>query len=109
MDGFLHFLCFLRAVVSGDDDSGAHGNTLKKPDHEKDQVARGADGGERVAAEEIADNQGVGGIVQLLKQIAQKKRERESDELFPDTALGQQGGFCGGCFVVHGASVFITV
>lgn len=72
VDGLLHFLYFLRAVISGYDNPCAHGDSLKETDHQKNQVARRADGGQRVAAKEISDNQGVGGIVQLLEQISQK-------------------------------------
>lgn len=107
VDGFLHFFYFLRAVIPGDDNSRAHGYSLKETDHQKNQVARRADGGERVAAKKVSNNQGIGGIVQLLKQISQKERERESDELLPDAALRQQGRFFCGCFAVHGASIFI--
>ncbi len=107
VDGFLYFLCFLRAVIPGNHNPGAHSDALKKTDHQKNKVARGADCGECVAAKKVSDNQGVGGIVQLLKQISQKKRERKGDELLPDAALRQQGGFFCGCFVVHGASIFI--
>ena len=63
MDGFLHFFCFLRAVIAGDDNARAHGDSLKKTDHQKNKVSRGADGGERIAAEEISHNEGVGSIV----------------------------------------------
>lgn len=40
VDGFLHFLYFLCAVIPGDDNPCAHGYSLKETDHQKNQVAR---------------------------------------------------------------------
>ncbi len=59
----LHFLYFLCPVISGDHDSGAHGDPVKKSYHKKNQVAGGTDSREGVAAKKIAYDQGIGGIV----------------------------------------------
>ncbi len=59
----LHFLHFFCSVISGDHDSGAHGNPVKKSNHKKNQVAGRADSRKGVAAKKIADDQGIGSIV----------------------------------------------
>ena len=55
----------------------------------KNQTAGRADGGQRLAAQKVADDQGVGGVIQLLEQVADKNRQRKQQHSPGNTALGQ--------------------
>lgn len=70
MYGAAHFVVFFRAEIAGDDDAGAHGGAVEKADHEKNQIARRRHGGKGVPAQKPPDDDGVGGVVELLKKIA---------------------------------------
>lgn len=98
MDGALKFFNLARAVIAGDHNACAHGDAVKKADHEKDQAAGGADCREGVASEKVSYDQGVGCVVELLEQISQKKRESEHDDLFPDRPFCHQ---CAGLCFTH--------
>lgn len=90
MDGFLKIFLVSGSEVAGGYNTGAHGDSIKEAYHEKNQVAGGTDGGKGVAAEKVADNQGVGGIVELLEQVAQKKRQCKEQDSFPDWTFGHK-------------------
>lgn len=60
---------------------------------------RAADRGERGLAERAADDDGVGGVVELLEQRAEHDRQREEQHPLPDAAL--RDGIAGGDFIFH--------
>ena len=45
-----------------------------------------------VAADEVADDDGVGRIIQLLEQVPQHKRHGEEEQLSADAALRHEDG-----------------
>ena len=57
VNGFLHIVIPFGTVVSGDGNSGTHGDTVKKANHQKDKTSGGADCGQRILADKIADDQ----------------------------------------------------
>ena len=83
----LRVLPVLRAQILRHHNARAHGHALAEPDQQKDGRPAGAHRGQRVAAQKVAHNDGVGGVVQLLKQVAQDQRHREQQDVFPDAAL----------------------
>ena len=99
MNGTLQLLEIARAEVTRHDHACAHGDAGDKANHQMDQVAGGADGGEGFAAQKVADDQGVCGVVQLLKQVAQKQGDGKLNQKRSDRPLGHQrcagGGFAG--------------
>lgn len=70
----------LRAEITRDDYARTHRNAVDQTDHQENQVAGGADRGQRLTAQKVADDQRIRRVVQLLKQVAQKQREREGDQ-----------------------------
>ena len=57
-------------VEPGDQHTGAHGHAVEEAGEHENQVAGGADGGQGLLADEVADDEGVGGVVELLEEVA---------------------------------------
>ena len=76
-----------RAVILRDNDRRADGKPAHHAHDHIDDAARRADGGQRFLADEIAHDDGVDSVIQLLKQIAQQKRQRKADQMAENTAL----------------------
>ena len=72
MNGAPHLLVFFRPEIAGDDDARAHRRAVEKSDQHKDEVARRGNSRERLFSQKSADNDGIGRIIKLLKEIAQK-------------------------------------
>lgn len=86
--------------VLRDDDARARRERDKGVDEQiRDAARRAADRGERGLAERAADDDGVGGIVELLEQRAEHDRQREEQHPLPDAAL--RDGIAGGDFIFH--------
>ena len=83
MDGLFGLFPVARADEVRDD--------VEKSDDEKDEVAGACDGGEGVVADIVADDDGVGGVVELLEQVAEEDRDCEPDDLCTVGALGHEG------------------
>ena len=90
--GPLRILAVLRAKILRHHDARTHCDALTEADEQKDGRAAGADGCQRIAAHKVADDDGVGGVVQLLKQVAQDQRHRKQQDALPDAALRHQTG-----------------
>ena len=103
MDGAAHALPILGTKVAGHHNARAQRHAVDKAGQEKDQTAGGADSGQSLAAQEVADDEGVGCIVQLLEKVADKNRQRKQQHAFCYTALGQ------GRFLLGFHSVFPTL
>ena len=87
VDGQLEIFPVPSAVVLGDQHARAQGGALQEADNHKDQIGRGTDGGQGLLADKVADDQGVGGVVELLEQIAQEDGDGEGHQPLPDGAL----------------------
>ena len=92
VDGDARFLFIFCAEVLAHDDACADGHALTETDEQVDGRAAGTDCGQSVAAQKVADDDGVGGVVKLLEQVAQDERHREEQDAFPDAALGHEQG-----------------
>ena len=103
VDGAAHALPILGTKVAGHHNACAQRHAVDKAGQEKDQTAGGADSGQGLAAQEVADDEGVGCIVQLLEKVADKNRQRKQQHAFCYTALGQ------GRFLLGFHSVFPTL
>ena len=88
--GNLGILPILGPQVLGHHDAGTHGHALAEADEQEDGRAAGANGCQSVAAQEIAHDDGIGRIVQLLEQVAQNQRHSKQQQVFKDAALGHQ-------------------
>ena len=88
----------------------AHGQALAEADEQVDGGTAGAHGGQRVGTDKVAHDDAVGGVVQLLQQVAEDQRQGEQQQALHDAALGHQivlgWGFNGVC---HGRSPFDAV
>ena len=69
-----HGLPVAGAEALGDGDRKAGADAEGKAEDQKAQRARGADGGEGAHAEDAADQDAVGQVIELLEQIADQKR-----------------------------------
>lgn len=94
MDCTLQTVDLSCSIIAGDYNACAHCDTVEKSNHQKNQTSGRTDGSECVAAEKVADDQGVGGIIKLLEQISEKKRKCEGDDLFPDRSFCHQSRRC---------------
>ena len=90
MDGLAHGVIIPGSKTARDDDSRAHGDTVKEADHHKDQTSGGAHRRQGGVPKKMAHNPGVKGIVELLEYISQKNRKSEQKHPRPDGALGQR-------------------
>ena len=102
MDCLGHAFTLPGAVITRGDDARAHGDAVEEAHQQKNRGAGGADRSQRTAAQEIPHDQGVGGSVKLLEQVAQKQGKGKGNDFFPDRPLCHQGrgifhGFHG-CF-----------
>ena len=99
-DAPAHALRVPRAEVLRDDDARAGRECNESIDEQVgDTGRRAADRGERGLAERAADDDGVGGVVELLEQRAEHDRQREEQHPLPDAAL--RDGIAGGDFIFH--------
>ena len=64
----------------------------REAEQEEQQRAGGADGGERVDAEDAADDDGVGRLVELLDDVADEQGDGEQDDDTPGTTGGEDLG-----------------
>ena len=92
MHGPLRILAVLCAKILRHHDARTHRDALTEADEQEDGRATGADGCQRIAAHKVADDDGVGGVVQLLKQVAQDQRHGKQQDALPDAALRHQTG-----------------
>ena len=80
---FLKVLSISGTVISGDHYACAHGNAVKKADHQEYQISRGADSSQGITVQEISYDQGVRSVVELLEEVSKKQRESEHYDFFP--------------------------
>ena len=56
-------------VILGNENACTHGDAAEQARQHKDQVAGGTDGRKGLLGKEVADDEGVGGIIKLLRNI----------------------------------------
>ena len=95
--GFLGLFAVSGPQELGHDHTGTHGHALAEADEQIDGGAAGTHRRQGVGAHEIANDDAVGGIVQLLQKIAEDERHRKQQNAFGDAALGHAAAFWG-CF-----------
>ena len=101
VDSPLQVLLVLGAVKAGDEHTGAQGHAVDEADEQQDQAGGGADRSQGLLADELAHNQRVHCVVELLEQVAEKNRQREQEHLPGDAAGGQPVL----AVVVHGSNI----
>lgn len=77
------------AVKAGNNHPGTQGDSVNKPYQQHNHAGGGAHRRQSGAADEIADNQGVHGVVELLKEVAEKDGQGEGQHFAGNAALGQ--------------------
>ena len=94
-DGRLHggpdVLPLPRAVMPRDDDARAGRKAVEEADEHIDHRPDAPDRGQRLLADEISDHHAVHRVVQLLKNVADQKRDGKRDQLPEDAASGHVG------------------
>ena len=98
MDGLADLLGLLGPVVLGHHHRRAGGKAHEKAHQQIDEgPGAAANGGQGLLAHEISHDDGIGGIIKLLKKRPEQNREKEAQKLLPDDALGdtvaRPGGF----------------
>ena len=88
VDGGTHLFHLTGTEKPGNHHARAHRNTAEEPHQQKDECAGAGNGCQRAVAQQVADDEGIGGIIQLLEQKAQKQRDRKGYQLFGN------GTFC---------------
>ena len=88
MDRFVNHTAVMRAEILTDDNASTGRKAGEKSDQHVDNRSDRPDGGKRLCRNEVADNDRVNGVVQLLKQISDQQRQCKSDQLFPDHPFG---------------------
>ena len=88
MNGLTGFRCSACAVILGDNHRCTGGKTHEEAHQQVDNGTSGAaHGSQRLGSHEIAHNNGVHRVVQLLKKGSQQNGEEEGEQLFPDNAF----------------------
>ena len=72
--GFFPYFC---PIIPRDNNSCTKCDSVDEPDHQKYQISRGTDRRQGITAKKIANDQRVCRIIQLLKQISDKQRNRK--------------------------------
>ena len=85
--------------------TGTYGDALTEADEQVDGGAAGAYGGKSVGTYKIAYDDGVGGVVQLLQQVAQDQGHSKQQKAFGDAALSHATGLRGSCDLCSHGSV----
>ena len=78
----------MRPVALGDHHRSAGGKSRAESDNRIDDRSGRSYRGLRLFSDELAHDQRIHGIVQLLEQEADRHRNREADHMHPDIALG---------------------
>ena len=87
MDGGTHLFHLTGTEKAGNHHARAHRNTAEEPHQQKDEGAGAGHRRQRAVAQQVADDQRIGGIIQLLEQKAQKQRDRKGDQLLGDRSF----------------------
>ena len=77
MGGARYIIIVFCTEMPGNDNTGAHGKTVEKADHQENQIAGGTDSCHGSIAQEITDTPSVKGVIQLLEYLPQKNRQGE--------------------------------
>ena len=72
-----------RAEFLRNDHACAETDAVDEAHEQKDEIACAADGGESSVAEQVAYDEGVGGVVELLKEIAENQGHGEEGDGLP--------------------------
>ena len=75
------------AVELAEDDAAAHAQPEDKAGEQNHQRKRASDGCKGDIAQKAADNQRIGDVIELLKQVARDQRQAEADQPGADGAL----------------------
>ena len=97
MNGAAHLVPIFGTEIPCHHDARTQRNAIDEAGQQKNQTAGRADGGQRLAAQKVADDQGGGGVIQLLEQVTDENRQRKQQHPFGHAALYQ----CGFLFCFH--------
>ena len=82
VDRPLNNMILFGAVILGDYDSGADCQSVEESHHQKDQIPGRADSRQGGASQKSSHDKRIGGVIKLLKKIAEKKRYGKKMILF---------------------------
>ena len=100
MDGALDPVWIVGTEIPGNCDARAERQSFKEADEQENERARGADGGKRRIAEKAADDERIGRIVELLKNLAEQNRQGKACNQPPETSFRHVP-----CRIGHNASI----
>ena len=89
MEGAGEIFPVIGTVKAGNNHPGTQGDSVNKPYQQHNHAGGGAHRRQSGAADEIANNQGVYGVIELLKQVTEENRQGEGQHLPGHTAFGQ--------------------
>ena len=89
MNRALYAQIVARAEVARYDHAAADRDAVEKADDKECKVARQTDRRKRVVAGKVAHDPRVGHVVELLKQLTQKQRQRKRDKAARNGTFGQ--------------------
>ena len=81
----------LRAEIARDHNARTDGNAAEKAHEQENQTARRGDRGILRIAQVPPDDQGIGGVIKLLKDLTEKDRDGKRRHTLPDRPLQQRG------------------
>ena len=90
----MEFFIAFSAEEVADDDAGTNREAVEEEDEQVDDHGCGADSRKCLCADEIADNNGVNGVIQHLEYISEHKRQGEQENLFCNVAICQVTRSC---------------
>ena len=89
MGGPAHHVVFPRAEILGDHDCSAAADADEEANEQVDESAGAAHRGQCGFAHDFADDDGIGGNVNLLEKNTAPNGDEKADHLCGNTALGQ--------------------
>ena len=88
MDCVMDLVQLFGTVVLADDHTGAGGQAHEETDEHIDNGSYRSYGGVSLVADIIADDPGVDGVVELLKNIADEQRKGKRNQMTQNITLG---------------------
>ena len=91
LHGLVELVPVAAAEMGADDDTRADGDAVEEIDQRIADEGGAADGGQCGFSHEVAKDDTVHRVVELLEQIPQQKRHREKRQVLPDASVGHVG------------------
>ena len=88
MQRIVNLIVLPGAVILRNDNAGTARKAQKEPDEHIDNRSNRADSRKGFVADKVADDPGIDRVIELLKQVPGKQRQRKPDKMCHDAAFG---------------------